>query len=211
MGLDKFTPETIDQLAPSKAEKPKKSSKSAKAKVSSQETDDKVPTLVPIVKPKTAKNAPPAKKVFNKKTTFGDTNSKITFDDADNSYVSQKKEVPSINLDGPKQNKKIVFDDSLIVNSTEFVPGATAAKGEKPQAFSQKKVQIPKDGSAWFNLKIKPDAPWYTQGKRLKAGPALSSTDERTKLEEEGKKLLEEDIFNFKKGNIYRQNTVDAA
>merc|ERR1712071_116640 len=79
LGLDKFTPETIDQLAPSKAEKPKKSSKSAKAKVSSQETDDKVPTLVPIVKPKTAKNAPPAKKVFNKKTTFGDTNSKITF------------------------------------------------------------------------------------------------------------------------------------
>ena len=211
MGLDKFTPESLNQLVSKKEKKPKKT---AKSKVSTDENEDAIPLLVPITKP-TLKNTG-VKKVANKKVTNDKTpshtkeevsinlnqtkqNKKLVFDDAGN---PSKKEV-SINFDQPKQNKKIVFDESYLVGPSKDPAAATASaksnplKNGKSQPINFDKA---KDGTAWYNLKIKPDVPWYQQGKKLKTGSPITSTDERSKLEEEGRKLLEEDSFNFKKG-----------
>ena len=209
MGLDKFTPEVLSQLT-SKTEK--KLKKSAKAKVAIND-DEEIPTLVPITKSK-QKSTTVAKKVPKKKIVSDETgtlsytnkeasinlnqpkqNKKVVFDEAGNPHT--KKDAP-INIDQPKQNKRIVFDNSYLVNSsTEPDSSEKSFKNGKPQQINFDKA---KEGTAWYNLKIKPDVPWYQQGKKLKAGPPINSTDERSKLEEEGRKLLEEDSFNFKKG-----------
>ena len=109
----------------------------------------------------------------------------------------------SIDINQPKQNKKIIFDESYIVNSEEPVAG----NGSQKSKFQPKKDFTSKDPSnkslPWYNLLIKPDAPWHQQGKQLKADVEVSS-DQLTKLQEEANKILEEDSFNFKKGNWCR-------
>lgn len=216
MGLDKFTPESLTKLT---SKKEKKSNKSSKSKVSATEDEDSIPMLVPITEP-TPKNIAKTKKAQNNKNVIDKTsasphpkketamknnqpkqNKKVVFDEAGNPVA---KEIPTSN-DQPKQNKRIIFDQSYLVNSSKN--DATADSSSQPNSFKSGKPQQinfekAKDGTAWYNLKIKPDVPWYQQGKKIKAGAPIASTDERTKIEEEGKKLLEEDAFNFKKGLI---------
>merc|ERR1712071_375366 len=96
LGLDKFTPEVLSQLT-SKTEK--KLKKSAKAKVAIND-DEEIPTLVPITKSK-QKSTTVAKKVPKKKIVSDETGT-----------LSYTNKEASINLNQPKQNKKVVFDEA---------------------------------------------------------------------------------------------------
>jgi len=86
------------------------------------------------------------------------------------------------------QNKKIVFDESYIVNSADSAGGAP-------------------DKEAWYNLLIRPDQAWYQQGKKLKADGAPASPEEIKKCEDEARRYLEEDTVNFQKGKIQSKSS----
>ena len=144
-----------------------------------------------------AANASGSKPIVNKNQgNQGDLlppgqNKKIVFDSESISTTSEPKPKDK-NLGNQGgllpagQNKKIVFDESYIVNS------------EDPAAEDKE--------DAWYQLLIRPDQPWYQQGKKLKADSSTPSPEEVKKCEEEGRRYLEEDTVNYQRGLLFNLN-----
>lgn len=90
-----------------------------------------------------------------------------------------------------QQNKKIVFDAEYLEESRK--KNAAINEATKGQESSS-------SGEPWYKLLIRPDAPWYHQGKKLKPVDKTPSPEEIRKCEIEGQKYLEEDTANYIKG-----------
>lgn len=82
-------------------------------------------------------------------------------------------------------NKKIVFDEEYLLNSSNT---------SKPGKDSSNSKDV------WYNLLIKPDVAWHQQDKATKASLENPPAELVKQCEEEGKRYLEEDTLNYEKG-----------
>ena len=182
------------------SEKPTKQGKSKKSldhgHASKNVNKGEIISSVPSKKTKQLKPLS-SEETFATKSKQGSVpNSKrITFDDTGTAVAApapaKGSANASINLEA-KQNKKIVFDESYLVNSETGNSGKSEGKGE------------------WYNLLIMPDVPWYDQRVQLKPSTQYVTGPELKKLEDEAREHLEADSQNFKKGTFETKNESDS-
>lgn len=146
----------------------------------------------------------------NKKIMFGsEDNQQRTKNIPDKSKVNgsvkttkNKDETKTVNTaangnsaTGAQQNKKIVFDPDYLEKSRQK---------NTPKNESKKQQDSTED--SWYKLLIRPDMPWYHQGKKLKSDDTSASPEDVRKCEIEGQRYLEDDSANFMKGKFFYCN-----